>query len=187
VIRAEDGGHDVSAKSRAGHQQIAAGGINLQAGAVRGQAGMDAGRQAGGQIAADGRGAEEQNGRLEQPHRLGQSLGVRLCAVGRQSGIIPQENPVRAVAGQILFQAVQPAAQENGRDPGVQGLGQIPRLAQKFVRNAGNLVVHLLNENTDSCIPLYIHEWFSLLLVFCRNDARLQDEFVPQPVHEPVG
>ena len=120
--------------------------------AVRGKAGVNPCGYAGAKVAADGGSAHQEDFRLILLDDAGQCMGIRLRPVLLQLGIVHHDDPVSAVLGQLVRQALHVASHQNSSNLASQIRGQILALADQFKSNAVDDIVHLLREDIYALI-----------------------------------
>ena len=114
MIGAEDGGHQVAAEGGTGPGHVAALLVDVQAGAVGGQAGLQAAADAGAQIAAVVGGADEHAGGAVLLHQGAQGDGVGVGGVVGVLGAVHHDHLVGAVLRGGLHGGVHIAADDHG-------------------------------------------------------------------------
>ena len=114
MIGAEDGGHQVAAEGGTGPSHVAALLVDVQAGAVGGQAGLQAAADTGAQIAAVVGGADEHAGGAVLLHQSAQGDGVSVSGVVGVLGAVHHDHLVSAVLRGSLHSLVHAAADDHG-------------------------------------------------------------------------
>jgi len=113
VIRAQDGGHQVAAESGTGPRHVAALRVDVQAGAVGRQAGLQAAGHTGAQVAAVVGRADQHAGGAVLLHQGAQCDGVSVGGVGGVLRAIHHDHLVRAVLRGGLHSGVHAAADDH--------------------------------------------------------------------------
>ena len=125
---------------------------DVQLGAVSGQAGMYSCAHTGTQVTADGGSADQENVGLECVDHRGQRVGVGLCPIFLQFGIVDQDHAVCAVLAQFHSQILYFITHQNSRNGCVQILCQIFAFTDQFQGNTAHRIVNLLCKNIYALI-----------------------------------
>ncbi len=155
-VGADDGGHDIAAKGRAGLQQQAFV-VDIELGTVGGQAGAEGGRYPRNEGAADGGGAGEQDLRLVPVDQFHHSLGISVVAEVGECGVVHHINRVGAVGNELLDDHVtQLVSQQHC----CQGDGKLVRQnaagAQEFVGHFVDRSFAPLGKHPDALIACQV-------------------------------
>ena len=178
--RADDGGHQVAAEGGTGHLQalvlivplglvhVDGGvlaeeldvllGVDVQAGAVGGQTGVETGCAAGRQIAADVGRAEEKDLGLVFTDDVADDLGIRVGGVLLETGILADDDLIGAVAGDVVGHAVAVAAKNAADHLGTKVVGQLAGLGNKLKIGGHQLALTLLAKDHYAMESLKISE-----------------------------
>ena len=153
-------------------------GVDLQPGAVGGQAGVHARGDARGHVAADRGRAVEDDGGLFRLDDLVHRLDVRLGHIGLKRGIVHDNHAVGAVARELFGKVGHLMAQQDRGHLVAEVGGELLALADQLIGNAGDLVVDLLREDKYA---------FIIMKQPFRSPLSSQNEFFFEPVDQPVG
>ena len=120
--------------------------IHIQVGAVGGEAGVQSRRAAGAQVTADiGRADEHDLGLLFHYH-IADDLGIGIGGVVLQQGVLTYDDPVGAVAAQLLGQPLYLIAQQQAAQLHAQVIGQLAAFADELKIGGHQLALTLLAE-----------------------------------------
>ena len=159
AVGAHDRGHEVAAKGRARLVEKPRLGVDLEHGAVGGEAGLQPGRHRGCQLTAKARGPEQQDlggalgGQAADP--AGVDVGVR-----RGEPLVAAEDHLVGAAGDQLADWVgvqgrlvcgpRAVAQAQQRDhAAAAGVGKLARLTEQLEHHRGHGTVGLLGKDPD--------------------------------------
>ena len=120
--------------------------IHVEVGAVGAQARVQTGGAAGRQITADVARAEEQDLGMELLHGVGDDLGIGVGCEVLQQGAVVDIHLVRAVAAELLGDAVDVVAEQDAAELHAQLIGQLATLGNQLKGGGHHLALTLLTK-----------------------------------------
>ncbi len=156
IVERVDRAQQRAAEGRAGRRQRTVG-IDVELGAVRGEAGEQRGRHCAGEVAAERRRAEQQDFRLVGVDELGQHLGVGFVAVVAEHVGLGDVGEIGAVAEGLRRDTARRLAarpDDDRRELDPELLGEPAADAHELPRHRMDLAALLLDEHPDVLICL---------------------------------